>query len=465
MTPNDHLQALFEFLRFPSISTQSNCEMDLVRCAEWLNHRCTQAGLESQVYPTAGYPIVVAKTPIDPAKRTVLIYGHYDVQPPEPLAEWEGEPFEPVVKNGKIYARGASDNKGQILAHLLGVIESIRRGTLPCNVIFLIEGEEEIGSPHLEAFVQSHRDLLQCDVVAISDSGMAADGYPTLAYALRGISAMEIVVRGPGKDLHSGVYGGAVANPVTALARLLASLHHSNGKVAVEGFYDAVNPLEAWERDAAKNLPSTEEDLRVETGAPELFGEEGYTALERIGARPTAEVNGIGGGYQGEGTKTVLPKEAFAKLTFRIVPDQNPEKILDLVTTHLQTHLPPGVTLEIRRGHSGEAFFSNPNSPDGLAAQRALQTTFGRSPALLREGGTIPIVAVFQKIFRVDVLLLALASPDCNAHSPNESFPVANFESGIRLNQNLLAELAAVPQPEKTGDYPHTAAEAVRGHC
>ncbi len=434
---------LLEFLRFPSISTQSAHSGDMIACAEWLKTKFVASGLRADVLPTGGHPAVVARTPRDPAKRTVLIYGHYDVQPPEPLDLWHSPPFEPVIRDGRIYARGSTDNKGQILAHVLGVARTLARGkALPVNVIFLVEGEEETGSGHLAAFLEKHRKDLACDVILISDTGMAAHGHPTLTYSLRGIAAMEFAVRGPAMDLHSGVFGGAVMNPATAVARLVASLHDPDGRVAIKGFYDAVRPVHEWEREAAAALPVTDEDFRALTGVSELFGEPGYTAVERVGARPTAEVNGIGGGYQGEGTKTVLPREAFAKLTFRLVPDQDPDNILRLAETHLRTHCPKGVTLEITPGHSGEPYYVDPRSPDGDAAVRALERVFGRRPALLREGGSIPIVTTFRKILGADSLLLGLASPDCQAHSPNENFPIENFLAGIRLNQAVLEELA-----------------------
>jgi acetylornithine deacetylase/succinyl-diaminopimelate desuccinylase-like protein len=314
------------------------------------------------------------------------------------------------------------------------------------NVIFLIEGEEEIGSPSLEAFLRAHRGELACDVICISDNGMVADFHPTLSYAMRGIAAMEVRVKGPAVDLHSGVYGGAVMNPATAAARLVASLHDDKGRVQIPGFYDTVQPLADWERAAAAASPASDEDLLAQTGSPSLFGEAGYSAAERIGARPTAEVNGIGGGYQGEGTKTVLPSNAFFKLTFRLVPCMEPEKILDLAEAHLRAHCPPGVTIEIERGHSGLPYFSDPTSADGQAAQRALERVFGSKPSLYREGGSIPILTTFKEVLGADALLPALASPDCAAHSPNENFPVRNFEAGIELNQALLEEFARAPR-------------------
>jgi acetylornithine deacetylase/succinyl-diaminopimelate desuccinylase-like protein len=443
----DSLALLLKFLRFPTISTQSEHAEDLAQCAGWLANLLQSSGLRAEVLPTAGQPVVLARTEPDPAKRTVLIYGHYDVQPPDPLELWESPPFEPTLRNDRIYARGSTDNKGQILAHILGVREALARdGALPVNVIFLIEGEEEIGSPSLDAFLREHRDELACDVICISDNGMVADFHPTLSYAMRGIAAMEVRVKGPSVDLHSGVYGGAVMNPATAAARLVASLHDDEGRVLINGFYDTVQPLADWERAAAAGCPVTDADLLAQTGSPALFGEAGYSAVERIGARPTAEVNGIGGGYQGEGTKTVLPAKAFFKLTFRLVPNMEPAKILDLAEAYLRAHCPQGVTLEIERGHSGDPYFSDPMSPDGLAVQRALERVFGAKPSLYREGGSIPILTVFKEVLGADAYLPALASPDCAAHSPNENFPVRNFETGIALNQALLEEFAKVPR-------------------
>lgn len=443
---SDSVAELLEFIRFPSVSTQPEHAADVTACAQWLADKLAHLGLSTALYPTEGHPIVVARTPVDPAKRTVLIYGHYDVQPAEPLEEWKSPAFEPEIREGRIYARGSTDNKGQIYAHICGVAETLKReGALPVNLIFLIEGEEEVGSTNLETFLHAHREELQCEIIAISDTGMAAHGYPTLTYALRGITALEFKVTGPALDLHSGVYGGAVANPLAAAARLIASLHDSEGRVAIEGFYNDVAPLEEWEREAAKLSPVTDAAFLEQTGSPSIFGEPGYNSVERVGARPTAEVNGMGGGYQGAGTKTVLPREAFVKLTFRLVNNQNPDRILELAAAHLRRHCPPGVTLKIETGHSGLPYVFHPTSTDGIAAQAALEEVFGRKPVLMREGGSIPIVTTFKQVLGADSLLLALASPDCQAHSPNENFPLENFEKGIALNQALLRHLAGKP--------------------
>jgi acetylornithine deacetylase/succinyl-diaminopimelate desuccinylase-like protein len=432
--PAEPLDDLKTFLRFPSISTQPDHAPDIMACAEWLSEKLTVSGLNVAVYPTPGSPVVIASTQRDSAKRTVLIYGHYDVQPPDPLDGWTTPPFEPRIEEGRIYARGAADNKGQILAHILGVAETIRKnGSLPVNVIFLIEGEEEIGSPNLADFLREHREELACDLVAISDTAMAPGNKPALTYALRGIAALELIVRGPSCDLHSGLFGGAVANPATAVARLLAALHDAEGRVLIPGFYDAVRPLEPWEREAAADLEKVtggENAIKKLAGVIELFGEKGFTTIERIGARPTAEVNGIGGGYQGTGTKTVLPKEAFAKVTFRLVADQDPNVILAAAEEYLRAQTPPGVLLEVMAGHSGAAYQSDPNSRDGLAARKALAEAFGNEPLLLRDGGSIPILATLKEILGVDSYLLGLANPDSRIHSPDENMLIDNFLGG-----------------------------------
>ena len=442
--PTAEVATLLEFLRFPSISTDPAHRADVARCADWLVAQLTASGLKATLHPTAGHPIVTARNVHLPGRRTVMIYGHYDVQPVDPLELWASPPFEPRIENDIVFARGSTDNKGQILAHILGIAATLReKGELPVNLIVLVEGEEEIGSAHLEEFLITHREELRCDLIAISDTGMVARGVPTFTYGLRGIGALELRVTGPATDLHSGIYGGAVANPATAVARLVASLHDNDGRVAVPGFYDGVAPLETWEREAWARLPFGDAEILAVTGAPALFGEAGYTALERTWGRPTAEVNGLGGGFQGTGTKTVLPREAFAKLTFRLVPGQQPDDVMAKVRAHLLAKCPPGVRLEITGGHAGEPYVTDPNSPDGLTAQRALRTAFpGKEVALIREGGSIPIVNTFKKVLGVESLLLGLALPDCRAHAPNENFPLENFHAGIRLNRALLEELA-----------------------
>ncbi len=438
------LDDLLTCLRFASVSTDSKHNDDTRACAQWLVAKLQSMGLTTQLHETPGHPVIVARNKHVAGRRTVLLYGHYDVQPVEPLSEWLSPPFEPTIRDGRIYCRGATDNKGQLIAHVSGLAETLaQHNDLPVNLTILFEGEEEIGSPNLKPFLEAHRQELACDVVAISDTGMVAEGVGTFTYGLRGISCMEVKVHGPSIDLHSGIFGGAVANPATMAARLVSTLHDAEGRVQIDGFYDGVQPLQEWERKSWADLGDGAAETLALTGVPALFGESGYTERECRWARPTAEVNGIGGGYQGEGSKTVIPREAFFKLSFRLVPDQNAERILDLAEAHLRAHAPRTVRLEIKRGHTGSAYLMNPNSALGQAAQRALKTTFGGKVALIREGGSIPIVQAFKDVLSADTLLLGLALPDCQAHAPNENFPIANLEAGIRLNQALLRELGA----------------------
>jgi acetylornithine deacetylase/succinyl-diaminopimelate desuccinylase-like protein len=439
----DPLDDLFEFLRFPSISADSQFKSSVDACADWLASRLQRAGLQSQKFETAGHPVVVARNEQRPGRKTVLIYGHYDVQPPDPLDLWETPPFEPVVKGNKIFARGSTDNKGQILAHILGLESALReQGDLPVNVVVMIEGEEEIGSPNLEAFLQEHKSDWDADVVAISDTGMVAPGIPTFTYGLRGILCLEIRLRGPSADLHSGIFGGSVANPATVLSRIVAKLHDNSGRIAIPGFYERVLPLEQWERDLWAKLPYTEKAWLATTGSPRIFGEQGYTFLEQVWARPTAEVNGFGSGYQGEGPKTIVPSKATAKLSFRLVPDQDPSELRPIIEKFLKQQCPDSVAMEIFQQHSGKSYLVKTDSAFGKAAQKALVDTFGKPVAFIREGGSVPITQSFKDILGIDTLLLGLALPDCKVHSPNENFAIENFQAGIRLNRRLLAEIA-----------------------
>ncbi|MFT4549614.1 MAG: acetylornithine deacetylase/succinyl-diaminopimelate desuccinylase-like protein [Verrucomicrobiales bacterium] len=444
MTNDDpHLADLVEFLKFPSVSTESSHTEDVRACANWIVEKMKSIGLSADLHETARHPVVLGRNQHKEGRPTVMIYGHYDVQPADPVELWDSPPFEPRIEDGKIFARGSTDNKGQILSHILGVGETIaEHGDVPVNLIMLVEGEEEIGSPNLESFLEAHKDELKCDVVAVSDTGMIAPGVGTFTYGLRGITCVEVLVKGPSVDLHSGVFGGAVANPAAAVARIVASMHDDEGRVAVEGFYDDVKGLQDWEREAWSKLPSSEAETLKLTGSPELFGEPGFSDVERRWARPTAEVNGIGGGFQGEGSKTIIPKEAFVKFSFRLVPNQDPDKICELVQAHIEKHLPKGVTVEVDAGHSGSSYLVDPQAGFGKAAQEALRETFGGEPALIREGGSIPIIQTFKDVLGVETLLLGLALPDCQMHAPNENFYVENFAGGIKLNRNLLDRLA-----------------------
>ena len=438
------LERLFQHLRFPSISTDSRHVEDVRANAEWLKGQLEDLGLETGLHETPGNPVIVARNERVEGRPTVLIYGHYDVQPVDPLELWDSAPFEPEIRDGKIWGRGGADNKGQPVVHILGAEKTIKlNGELPLNVIFLIEGEEEIGSPNLVPFLNEHKDSLACDIIAVSDTGMVAPGVPTLGYGLRGITCLEVKVKGPTGDLHSGVYGGCIANPATAAARMIASLHDDDGTITIAGFYEDVVPLEDWEREMWSKVPGTsDEDFLKTTGSPESFGEPGYSMAERLWARPTVEVNGFGSGYQGEGSKTVLPAEATFKLSCRLVPGQDPAKIQQQVEEHLRKHKPKGVTIEIHNGHSGKAYHNDPHSKFGKAAQAALTTAFGRDPVLIREGGSIPIIQDMKEILEADSLMLGLALPDCQIHAPNENYSVENFEKGIEMSCELLKELS-----------------------
>jgi acetylornithine deacetylase/succinyl-diaminopimelate desuccinylase-like protein len=434
---------LIEFLRFPSVSADSHFKPHVESCADWLLQRFKKSGLDAEKLPTGGHPVVLARNDHKPGRKTVLIYGHYDVQPPDPLELWQTPPFEPVIRDGRIFARGSSDNKGQIFAHLIGVEKSLQsRGDLPVNVVFLVEGEEETGSPQLEDFLRKHMTALAADIVVISDTRMVAPGVPTFTYGLRGMLCLEVRLTGPAMDLHSGIFGGSVANPATVLVELLAKLHDDHGRVAVPGFYDRVRPTESWEREGWATLPLDDQAWLRTTGAPALYGEKGFSNLERVWARPTAEINGLSSGYQGEGPKTIVPSWATAKLSFRLVPDQDPTELRGIITKFLTQNCPPTVAIDVIFQNQGKPYLAEPGSPFGKAAQRALGKTFGQPVAFIREGGSIPITQSFKDVLNLNTLLLGLMLPDANAHSPNENFPIENFEGGIRLNQRLLEEIA-----------------------
>ena len=440
---------LCEFLRFPSVSAQSKHKGDLQACAEWVARHCQKIGLDAEVCPTAGHPIVLAKTPHTRSnghhKRRphFMVYGHYDVQPPEPLDLWQTPPFEPRIAGRNLFARGSTDNKGQILAHLKAVEAYLKTGTpLPCDLTFVIEGEEEVGGANLTKFLKERRKELQCDGVVVSDSGMPDKRHPALTYALRGIIAFEIVVHGPSRDLHSGVFGGSVENPAMALAVLLSKLRDKNGRIAMPGFYDDVESLSAYERKQFKRLPTKDAELAKLLGVKKLFGEKGFTATEQRSARPTFEINGLTSGYQGEGSKTIVPAWARAKITCRLVPNQKPARINKLVCDYIKKICPPTVRLEIEAGHGADPYLVSPAGPHAQAALRALRSAFGCEPVLLREGGSIPIVNDFKKVLGAETLLLGLGLPDDNAHSPNEKFDLDNFENGQRMSALLWQELA-----------------------
>ena len=445
------IDQLCDYIRFPSVSAQAQHRQDLRACAEWLAGHCRQIGLQARVCPTAGHPIVVAKTPSAASNAACrprfVVYGHYDVQPPEPFELWKSPPFEPRIEGRSLFGRGACDNKGQNLAHLKAVEAYLKTGTeLPCDLTFIIEGEEEVGSGSLAAFLQEHRAELACKAVVISDTGMPSPKHPALTYALRGIAAFELLLHGPARDLHSGIFGGTVDNPAMVLCQLLAKLRHENGRIAIPGFYDDVHPLSAYERKEMARLPFNERGYRKLLGVPRLFGERGYTPIEQRSARPTFEINGLTSGYQGEGSKTIIPAWARAKITARLVPNQDPVRIARLVQRRLKKLCPPTVKLEVQVTRGSEPYLVSPTGPQAQAALRALKAAFGFEPVLLREGGSIPIVNDFKKCLRADSLMLGLALPDDNAHSPNEKFNLDCFAKGQAMSAYLWQELGAAQE-------------------
>ncbi|MEN0109563.1 MAG: dipeptidase [Planctomycetota bacterium] len=436
--------ALFELLRIPSVSADSRHRADVAAAADWVEARLRGAGLAVDRLPTPGAPILYAETPPVDGAPVALVYGHYDVQPPDPLKLWESPPFEPTVRNGAVYARGATDDKGQMLTHLLAV-ESLMAegGPLPMQVKLLIEGEEEVGSEHLESAVAAHRDRLACDVVVVSDSSQFAPGVPAVTYGLRGIAYYELLVDGPDSDLHSGTFGGGVTNPANVLAKLLAALVDEKGRIRVPGFYDAVRPLTDRERDEFRNLPFDEAEFRSKLGVDGVSGEAGYTTLERRWARPTCDINGLWSGYQGEGAKTVLPAKAGAKVSFRLVPDQDPGRVTAGLHELLQPLVPPGAKLTIVDHHGAPGVVFPLESPFMEAAASAIEAGFGARPVFIREGGSIPIVNTFARELGADVLLLGWGQNDDNCHAPNEKFNLDDFHRGYHASRALWPALAA----------------------
>jgi acetylornithine deacetylase/succinyl-diaminopimelate desuccinylase-like protein len=438
----DQLKAL---LRIPSISAQPNHDPDTRRAAEFVRDDLRTMGVPAELIPTERHPLVYGERLDAPGKPTLLVYGHYDVQPPEPLEPWLSPPFEPTVRDGNLYARGATDDKGQMFTHLKAAEAWLKTdGRLPVNVKFLIEGEEEVGGASLEKYVAEHADRLKCDFAVISDTSQFAPGIPAITYGLKGLAYFELVVHGANTDLHSGTFGGAVANPCNALAAILASLKDSQNRIAIAGFYDAVRPLEPWERGEFAKLPFDEADFQSKLAVTSLEGEAGYTTLERRWARPTCDVNGIYGGYQGPGPKTVLPHVAGAKLSFRLVPDQEPTAVGRLFRAHVAKVCPRGVTYEIKEHSAAPAVLVSVDSIGVRAAVNAIEKGFGRVPVFMREGGSIPVVGLIKKHLGVDTLLLGWGQTDDNLHGPNEKFNLADFHRGISASAHLLAELSAL---------------------
>ncbi len=439
-----YLEELKALLAIPSVSALPEHSGDVRNCAEWVGDEMRRIGLEHvEIMETPGYPVVYGDWMQAPGAPTILFYGHYDVQPVDPLNLWESPPFEATIRDGEIYARGAADDKGQVFMHMKAVEAHLKQqGRLPVNMKFMIEGEEEVGSAHLDDFIRAHKDRLAADVVVVSDSAMFARGVPSICYGLRGLVYCQIDLRGSSTDLHSGSFGGALANPAFVLAQIIAPLKDKSGRVKVPGFYDDVRPLTDEERGAWAGLPFDERKYRKDFGIPKVFGETGYTTLERTWARPTLEVNGLLSGFTGEGAKTVLPAVAMAKISMRLVPDQDPDKIAALLEAYIKKITPKTVELKFTRMHGGKPWMTSYDNPYVLAAGRAIEKGFGRAPVFTREGGSIPVVQTFQDELGVPSVLFGVGLPDENAHAPNEKLDLANFHNGIIASAYLYDEIA-----------------------
>jgi acetylornithine deacetylase/succinyl-diaminopimelate desuccinylase-like protein len=426
------LNELIELLRIPSVSARSEHKNDMQKCADAVKKKLMEAGVDkAEVYETAGHPIVYAEKIIDANKPTVLVYGHYDVQPPDPLELWHSGPFDPVIKDGKLFARGSADDKGQVYMHVKAMETMIATNSLPTNIKFIIEGEEEIGSPSLATFVKEHKDLLKADVILISDTSMLSLDTPSMDVGVRGLSYIEIEVTGSNRDLHSGVYGGAVANPITILAKKIAGLHDENNHITIPGFYNDVVEVTDEERKLMAKAPFDEEEYKKDLGVKELWGEKGYTTNERTGIRPTLEINGIWGGYTAEGAKTVLPSKAHAKISCRLVPNQKTDTITTLVINHLKSIAPPTVDVNIIIHHGGEPYITPIESKGYKAAAKAIETTFGKQPIPVHGGGSIPICALFEQELGIKIIFMGFGLDSDNLHSPNEKYELANYYKGI----------------------------------
>lgn len=427
------LDELFDLIRIPSVSAKAENKQDMVKAAEYLKRSILEAGADkAEIYSTDGHPILYGEKMIDPQKPTVLVYGHYDVQPAEPLELWsQDDPFEPVIRDGKIWARGADDDKGQLFMHVKAFEMMNRTQTLECNVKFMIEGEEEVGSEHLEQFCREHKEMLKADVILISDTTMIAPDTPSITTGLRGLSYMQVEVTGPNRDLHSGLYGGAVANPVNVLTKMIASLTDENLQVTIPGFYDDVIVVSEEERKEMGKRPYNEQEYKESIAVNALVGEKGYTTHERLGIRPSCDVNGIWGGYTGEGAKTILPSKAYAKISMRLVPDQDAVKIAKLFTGHFTKIAPEGVTVKAEYLHGGQAYVSPLDTVEYEAASKAMETSFGKKPIPVRSGGSIPIVSAFERVLGIKSILLGFGLDSDAIHSPNENYPLFNFYKGI----------------------------------
>jgi acetylornithine deacetylase/succinyl-diaminopimelate desuccinylase-like protein len=440
-----YLEELKALLAIPSISALPEHAADVRRCAEWCSNEMTRIGLHNvRLIETAGHPVVYGDWLGAEGAPTILFYGHYDVQPVDPLDLWQSPPFEATIRDGEIYARGSADDKGQVFMHLKAIEAHLKQnGRLPVNIKIILEGEEEVGSEHLDDFIRANKDLLKADVVIISDSPMFARGVPSICYGLRGLVYFQLDFRGSSTDLHSGSFGGAVINPAFAMAQLIAGMKDRGGRIKIPGFYDDVRPLQDEERKAWESLPFNEKQYRKDFGIPKLFGETGYSTLERTWARPTLEVNGLLSGFTGEGAKTVLPAVAMSKISMRLVPDQDPNKIADLFEAYVRKSAPKSVDVKITRMHGGKPWMTSFDNPYVQAAGRAIEQGFGRAPIFTREGGSIPVVSTFQEELGLPSVLFGVGLPDENAHAPNEKLDVGNFHNGIIASAVLYNEIAS----------------------
>lgn len=438
------LSELFDWLRIPSVSADSRHKDDVRKAAEFLKHKLAEAGVDTvEICETKGHPIVYAEKMINPALPTVLVYGHYDVQPADPINLWDSPPFEPVIKDDKIYARGACDDKGQVYMHVKAFEVMMKHNLLPCNIKFMVEGEEEVGSDNLGTFVQQNKAKLKADIILISDTALISLDHPSITTGLRGLSYMEVEVTGPNRDLHSGVYGGAVANPINVLCSMIASLHDNQGRVAIPGFYDKVAELTAAQRKALNDAPFDIEAYKKELEIGDIKGEAGYTTLERTGVRPTLDVNGIWGGYTGEGAKTVLPSKAHAKISMRLVPNQVSAEITELFTRHFQAIAPSYVKVKVMAHHGGEPAVTPTDSVAYQAASQAFEEVWGKTPIPTRDGGSIPIVALFKRELGLDTVLMGFGLDSDAIHSPNEHYGVQNFLLGVETIVSFYKHFAS----------------------
>lgn len=429
---------LFEFLRIPSISADPSYKADVQKAAEFVKEKLLEAGVDTaEIIPTNGHPIVYGEKLIDPSLPTIMVYGHYDVQPPDPLDLWNSPPFEPTIKttvkhpNGAIFARGACDDKGQLFMHVKAFEAMHSTGLHKCNIKFMIEGEEEVGSEHLAEFLESNTEKLACDVILISDTSMYANDLPSITVGLRGLAYLEVTVHGPNRDLHSGVYGGAVGNPANILAQMISRLKDENNRITIPGFYDKVIELSPEERKEMARIPFDMETYCKEIGIPQSEGEKGYSPMEQTSIRPTLDVNGIWGGYTGDGAKTVLPSKASAKISMRLVPDQDPDEITELFSAYFKSLAPAAVRVDVTNLHGGQPAVTPTDTPEYLAASKAMEKTFGKKPVPLRSGGSIPIVALFEQVLGVKSVLMGFGLDSDALHSPNEHFGLFNFYKGI----------------------------------